>query len=125
MSDIVGRLRDAAQFFRGGCEWPTTADAFAEAADEIEALQTALKVHANYAREVERLRDALGEIKQWASAYPEDIFRPVPDDKLKEASGALKAIGVDMGALHAGWARHLVNGIGGIARAALGEAKPC
>jgi hypothetical protein len=39
MSDLVERLRDAAQFFRGGCEWPATADAFAEAADEIEALR--------------------------------------------------------------------------------------
>jgi hypothetical protein len=68
---------------------------------------------------IEELEEALLRIKQWAEAYPVEIFRPVSEEKLKEANEALKAIGVDMGALHAGWARHLLDGIGGIASRAL------
>ena len=67
----------------------------------------------------DELVDALTEIKQWCDAYPETIFRPVPSEKMKEATEALKEIGVDMGAMHAAWARHLVSGIGAIATKAL------
>lgn len=72
--------------------------------------------------EIERLQEALRSIKQWCEAYPETTFRPISGEKLKEANEALKAIGVDMGAMHAGWARHLINGLGNIALKALGEA---
>lgn len=117
-------------------------DHFAEAQDAIEHIQGALR-HRQQPQDVtfhralkairdgrallasspppscERMEDALHMIKQWADAYPVDVFRPISDEKLKEANEALKAIGVDMGALHAGWARHIVDGIGNIARAAL------
>lgn len=67
----------------------------------------------------DEMEDALQQIEQWADAYPETMFRPISSEKLKEANNALKAIGVDMGAMHAGWARHIVDGIGKIARTAL------
>lgn len=66
----------------------------------------------------EQLEDAIREALQWIDAYPEDIFIPVPESKLKDAAKALEAIGVDMGALHAGWARHLLTGLGRILRGA-------
>ena len=69
------------------------------------------------------LVEALWQIDQWCKAYPETIFRPISKEKLAEANDALKAIGVDMGAMHAQWARHLLTGIGGIAEAALAKAK--
>ena len=70
---------------------------------------------------IERLEDALTKIDQWCKAYPAEVFRPVSKEKMKEANEALKAIGVDMGAMHAEWARHLIGGIGKIADAALKE----
>lgn len=67
----------------------------------------------------EKMEDALHRIAQWARAYPVEVFIPVPPEKLREANDALRAIGVDMGALHAGWARHILDGIEGIASGAL------
>jgi hypothetical protein len=64
-------------------------------------------------------QEAIAEALQWIDAYPDTVFLPVSEEKLAEANDALKAIGVDMGALHAGWARHLLDGIGGILRRAL------
>ncbi len=68
-------------------------------------------------REIERLREALASIAQWAEAYPEDIFPPVNIAAVRERFGddAL------FSRLHGEWARHLTKGIGSIARAALEE----
>jgi len=70
--------------------------------------------------EIEDLRDALTRVMQWAEAYPEDIFPPVDLDAVRERLGddAL------FSRLHAEWGRRLCKGIGGIARAALGESAP-
>jgi len=75
-------------------------------------------LHEEAAEEIERLRDALTRVMQWAEAYPEDIFPPVDLDAARERMGddAL------FSRLHAEWGRRLCKGIGGIARAALGEA---
>lgn len=65
------------------------------------------------------LSDALTRIKQWCDAYPEDIFIPISDAKMKLAAEVLKANGIEIGAMHAGWARHLLRGIDEIASKAL------
>jgi hypothetical protein len=57
-------------------------------------------------------------IVQWSEAYPIDIF-PEPD--LKRARELLAAGGITLDSVSAGMARHVVEGIGKIAREALGE----
>lgn len=69
----------------------------------------------------ERLEKALLRIKQWADAYPVRVFRPLTIEDLRHANFALKAIGIDMGALHAEWARHILNGISKICSEAMEE----
>jgi len=62
--------------------------------------------------------EALGEIAQWAEAYPADMFAE-PD--FAAVNKALTDAGIpeQMDRLHASWARHLITGVGNIARAAL------
>lgn len=67
------------------------------------------------------LADALIRIKQWCDAYPEDIFIPISDAKIKLAAEVLKANGIEIGAMYAGWARHLLSGIEEIVTKALEE----
>lgn len=65
---------------------------------------------------VERLREALERIVRWSEAYPVDIF-PEPD--LKTARVLLEAGGITLDAVSASAMRHVVSGVGQIARAAL------
>jgi hypothetical protein len=67
---------------------------------------------------IEKLQAALLEIATWAEAYPVEIF-PEPD--LEGVKQVLIANDMmrEMDRMHSSWARHLVSGIGGIARAAL------
>ena len=58
-----------------------------------------------------QLEDALRRIKQWAEAYPVTVFSPVTQTDLVIAAEVLKGIGVSMDALHAAWARHILNGV--------------
>jgi len=67
---------------------------------------------------LENLEEAIFQIELWCEAYPEDIFRPVDDDTIKIAGTLLKAGGIEMGTLHAQWARHLLGGISKIAHSA-------
>ena len=67
----------------------------------------------------ERMEEALQRIQQWTQAYPVRAFPPLAIEDLRHANFALKAIGIDMGALHAEWARHLLKGIGRITEEAL------
>lgn len=69
--------------------------------------------------EIEELRMALIEIKQWTEAYPVTVFLPVSDDDLKVAAMVLKAAGISMDAIHASWARHILQGVGDICDKAL------
>lgn len=73
--------------------------------------------------EIERLHDrnddlvdALHQIVSWSEAYPLDIF-PEPD--FKKAHEVLMANGMTIDAISASAARHVVEGVGQIARAAL------
>jgi hypothetical protein len=70
------------------------------------------------ATRIEKLQAALLEIATWAEAYPVEIF-PEPD--LEGVKQVLIANDMmrEMDRMHSSWARHLVSGIGGIARAAL------
>lgn len=66
--------------------------------------------------ENEVLREALERIEQWSRAYPLSVF-PEPD--LKTAAEVLKANGMTLDAISAHAMRHVVEGVGKIARAAL------
>ena len=68
--------------------------------------------------EIERLREALEGIVRWADAYPLDIF-PEPD--FKKAHELLKAGGITLDAVSASCMRHVVEGVGKIAKEALNQ----
>lgn len=81
-------------------------DQFKAAAQRIEAM----KAHC------ERQEEALHQIKNWAEAYPLDMF-PEPD--FEKAADVLKANGMTLDSISASNMRHVVEGVGKIARAAL------
>lgn len=68
----------------------------------------------------ERLEAALRRIKQWADApaAPATIGRPDSGDVVV-ARMVLKASGIDLDALYAAWARHILDGVGEICVKAL------
>lgn len=66
--------------------------------------------------EAERLEAALERIEQWSRAYPLTVF-PEPD--LPKAAEVLKANGMTLDAISAHAMRHVVEGVGKIARDAL------
>jgi hypothetical protein len=68
--------------------------------------------------EIDDLTEALHKIVSWSKAYPLDIF-PEPDTK--KAHEVLRAHGMTIDSISASAARHVVEGIGKIARSALGE----
>ena len=70
-------------------------------------------------RRVEQLEDTLERIAQWCTAYPITVFLPLSNDEIRRAGEVLNAAGISMDALHGGWARHLLEGIGKEARTAL------
>lgn len=66
--------------------------------------------------EADRLRDALLRIEAWSRAYPLKVF-PEPD--FAKAAKLLKAGGMTLDAISASNMRHVVEGVGKIARDAL------
>jgi hypothetical protein len=67
----------------------------------------------------EKLEQALQRIADWADAYPLAVFPEVDDVYLKTAHEALKAAGITLDRLSASAMRHVVQGVGKIARDAL------
>jgi hypothetical protein len=65
---------------------------------------------------IERPQEALWQIDQWSRAYPLTVF-PEPD--LEKAHELLTAGGITLDAVAASAMRHVVEGVGKIARAAL------
>ena len=65
---------------------------------------------------LDRYEQALQRIVSWSDAYPLDIF-PEPD--FKKASALLNAGGITLDAVSASCMRHVVEGVGKIAREAL------
>jgi hypothetical protein len=64
---------------------------------------------------------ALHEIVQWSNAYPLSVF-PEPD--LAKARELLEAGGMTLGSVSAHCMRHVITGVGEIARKALSQAPP-
>lgn len=65
---------------------------------------------------LDQLENALRRIAEWAEAYPLSIF-PEPD--LKKAARVLKDGGMTLDAISAHAMRHVIEGVGKIARDAL------
>ncbi len=80
---------------------------------EVNALKTRLIAAEN---KRDDLLEALQRIAQWGDAYPLDIF-PAPD--WETARAGLKAVGITLDAVSAANMRHVVEGVGKIAKAAL------
>ena len=65
---------------------------------------------------LERYEEALWRIAKWSEAYPLEIF-PEPD--LHKAHALLQAGGMTLDAISANAMRHVVTGVGKIAKEAL------
>lgn len=65
---------------------------------------------------IDELIEALQKIVSWSEAYPLEVF-PEPD--LKKARDLLAAGGITLDAVSAHCMRHVVEGVGKIAREAL------
>lgn len=70
----------------------------------------------NRSDRIDQLETALQRIEQWSQAYPLSVF-PEPD--LKKARVLLEAGGITLDAISAHCMRHVVTGVGEIAREAL------
>ena len=109
--DLVKRLRGETEPGFGNFDCHSVwGQMLNEAADRIEDLEA----------ENARLRAALESIDQWSKAYPETVF-PEPDFKL--VAEALKRAGLSLDAVSASNIRHVIKGVGKIARAALNGGK--
>lgn len=80
--------------------------------------KAALAAHEANQKRMAELEEALGHIQQWADAYPIDVF-PEPD--FVKARKALEGAGLSLTAVSASNMRHVVQGVGSIARAALNK----
>jgi hypothetical protein len=67
-------------------------------------------------RRAERIEEAMQQIAQWADAYPLNVF-PEPD--MIRAAELLRAGGITLDAVSASCMRHVIEGVGKIARDAL------
>ena len=67
-----------------------------------------------------RYREALERIEQWSEAYPITVF-PEPD--LAKAAQLLEAGGITLDSVSAHCMRHVIAGVGAIAKAALRDEK--
>jgi hypothetical protein len=65
---------------------------------------------------IDELEEALHKIASWADAYPLHVF-PEPD--FKKAAELLKAGGITLDAISASNMRHVIQGVGKIAKDAL------
>ena len=80
------------------------------------AMKNTAPVCRSHRLEVERLREALDKINDWSKAYPLDLF-PEPD--FKQVRDLLAAGGIPIDVVSASNMRHVVEGVGKIAREAL------
>jgi hypothetical protein len=67
----------------------------------------------------EHLEEALQRIAQWADAYPLDIFHEPTKDEWRKAHELLTANGMTMDAFASSCMRHVIDGVGKIAKEAL------
>lgn len=99
-TDHAGNLRAAADYLGG------TYDGLD---DELRAA----------AAEIERLEEAVWRIAQWADAYPYEVFPEVDAEYHSRARKVLEADGMTLDRLSASAMRHVVQGVGKIAKEAL------
>lgn len=66
------------------------------------------------ADEIERLRDVLTRILQWADAYPLDQFPEVQRQDWQRANALLAEKGISMSAMSASNMRHVLSGVRGM-----------
>ena len=88
----------------------------AGATDDMNQIVQMGMAHEEFQAKADALADDMEKVKQWAEAYPEDVF-PEPD--LKLADRVLKDAGISMTGMNGTFARHLMKGVGEIAKAAL------
>jgi hypothetical protein len=67
----------------------------------------------------EEFEEALRRIVEWADAYPTDVFHEPSADECHRAHKLLTGNGMTLDAFSASMARHCLEGVGDIARAAL------
>ena len=73
---------------------------------------------------IDTLEQALHQIDHWSQAYPQEVF-PKPDSEyLAEAAKVLEQNGMSLGRISANTMRHVITGVGKIAREALGRNEP-
>jgi hypothetical protein len=84
--------------------------------DETELLG---RVVAEYSEKINKLREALCEIVQWADSYPTRVFREPTKEQCKLAHELLTAHGMTLDAFSASMGRHCLKGVREIAQAAL------
>src|SRR5215468_9123692 len=70
---------------------------------------------------VERMREALERIVQWAEAYPIDIFHEPTKEECRDAATLLRLHGMTLDAFSASMGRHCLKGVKEIAKAGLGH----
>lgn len=87
------------------------ASALAEAERERDKLRACVDA-------ADAMREALLRIVQWADAYPEDVFPAVTKEEWKRANVVLDTAGLSLTRISASNMRHVVEGVGKIARMA-------
>jgi hypothetical protein len=70
---------------------------------------------------LDRYEEALRKIAQWADAYPLQVFPEPKAHQLAMAADVLAGVGLTLDAISASILRHAIEGVGKIARDALGE----
>jgi hypothetical protein len=68
---------------------------------------------------LDRYEEALQRIVSWSEAYPLDIFPELTGPDWKRAAEALKPSGITLDRVSGSCMRHVVDGVGKIAREAL------
>lgn len=121
MRNIVEQLRNADAFAKDGINY---AHLCWGAADEIERLELEIAAwkHSNELKvqEIERLREALQKIVQWAEeAYSTNIFHEPTKEQRDRADELLTANGMTLDAFSASMGRHCLKGVGDIAKRTL------
>jgi hypothetical protein len=63
------------------------------------------------ANEIERLRDVVARLQQWADAYPVEQFPEVLQKEWRQANEVLAQSGLSMTRMSASNMRHVLNGV--------------
>ncbi len=70
------------------------------------------------------MNEALWLIRDWAHAYPVSVFSHVSPEEVRKAAMAMQSVGVSSDAMHASWARAILDDIQKIADEGVGVREP-